>query len=177
MNDILPIIRQLFSAYPHAQAEDGTIVVYVRLLRDISPSDLQAVVDQAIAECKFLPTVAEIRERYHLLTRTLGQLSASEAWGLVVKAFRSSGRMVAARDIFEGPTLRAVEIMGWRTLCDSEDQMADRAHFMKIYDQLVSREDQMQKLLPQARALLPDSAQRGMVSIRELLASAKVGEG
>lgn len=175
MNDIISVLAQLFSAYAHAKVPIETQAVYVRLLRDIPIAELQAVVDQAIAECKFLPTVAEIRERYHLLTRTLGQPSAAEAWGMVVKAFRSHGRMVAAADIFEGPVLRAVNNMGWRYLCDSEDQMADRAHFMKMYDQLVGREEQMQKLLPQARALLPDNGPSGPQSIRQLLEKAKVG--
>ena len=41
---------------------------------------------------------------------------------------------------FKDPLIqKAVDIMGWKELCLSENQVADRAHFMKIYDKLVER--------------------------------------
>lgn len=173
--EIVPILKQLFSAYPHAQISEGTVAVYLRLLADIAPDDLQTVVDQAIAQHKFLPTVAELREMYHNLTRALSQLTAAEAWGLVVKGFRTHGRSASAQEIFSGLTLQAVEILGWRYLCDSEDQMADRAHFLRVHEQIQGRLEQMHKLLPAARALLPEPAQHnGPKRIADLLRQAQV---
>ena len=54
---IAPILRQLVSAYPHAQPTLETIAVYDRLLRHIPAAELQVVIDQCIVECKFFPTV------------------------------------------------------------------------------------------------------------------------
>lgn len=143
------ILRQLFSAYPNSQATVETIAVYDRLLGDISPADLQTVVDQAVAECKFLPTVAELRERYHALTRTLGTPSAAEAWGDVQAQIRAVG-YVGVPYFASDLTARVVKMMGWRELCASENVVADRAHFMRMYEQMAARADQVQKLLPQS---------------------------
>jgi len=43
--------------------------------------------------------------------------------------------------------------LGWRELCSSENQVADRAHFMKIYEAELAREIANAALLPAARAL------------------------
>src|SRR5215218_257481 len=88
---ITPINRQLVSAYPNTQVTVETIAVYDRLLTDIPPTDLQTVVDQCIATSRFLPTVAEIRDKWHALTVTLGQPSSAEAWGEVLKEIRRVG--------------------------------------------------------------------------------------
>ena len=152
MDEMEFVLSQLFSAYVHAKVDDGTVAIYARLLSDIPPCDLQTVVDQAIAECRFLPTVAELRERFHALTRTLGQPSATEAWGEVQAQIRAVGYIGTpyfANDV----TAQVVRHLGWRDLCASENAIADRAHFMRMYDQLVERGNSVQKLLPQAREM------------------------
>lgn len=154
MDEMEFVLSQLFSAYANAKVDDGTVAVYVRLLRDIPPADLQAVVDQCLAECKFLPTIAEIRERYHNLTRTIGGLTAGEAWGIVKDEIRRVGSW--GLPTFENPTIaQVVKNMGWLELCTSESpEGVDRAQFERAYNALIERGEQMQKLLPQARDLV-----------------------
>lgn len=153
MDEMEFVLAQLFSAYANAKIDEGLVAVYMRLLADIPPADLQAVVDQAIAECKFLPTVAELRERYHTLTRTMGQLSATDAWGVVKAEIRRVGSW--GTPTFADPTIaKVVRNMGWLELCTSESpEGVDRAQFERAYNELVSRGEQVQKLLPQARDL------------------------
>ena len=147
------ILRQLFSAYANAQVTVETIAVYDRLLADIPPGDLQTVVDQCIAESKFLPTVAEIRERYHALTRTLGHLTATDAWGMVKSEIRRIGSW-GSPEFSDATVAHVVKRMGWRELCLSESpEGVDRAQFERMYNETVSRGDQLHKLLPQAREL------------------------
>lgn len=147
---ITPIIRQLVAAYPNAQVTVETIAVYDRLLSDIPPSELQTVVDQCVATCKFLPTVAEIRDKWNSLTAALGQPSAAEAWGEVLKEIRRVGWIGAPE--FANPAIaQVVKMMGWRELCSSENVVADRAHFMRMYDQVIERSNEVRKLLPGAR--------------------------
>ncbi len=155
MNDIRAILKQLVAAYPHAEATRETTAVYDRLLSDIPPADLQTVVDQAIAECKFLPTIAELRERWHSLTRGLGQPSATEGWNEVLEQIRTVG-YIGTPQFSNAITARVVKAMGWRELCASENVIADRAHFMRMYEQIAARGEQVQRLLPQAL----DMAQR-----------------
>lgn len=147
------ILRQLFSAYANAQVTVETIAIYDRLLSDIPPAELETVVYQCIAECKFLPTVAEIRERYHALTRTLGQLSATDAWGEVKREIRRIGSWGTPQ--FDDPVVaKVVRNMGWRELCMSESpEGVDRAQFERAYNEIIARGEQMHKLLPQSREM------------------------
>jgi hypothetical protein len=143
------VLKQLFSAYANSQVTVETIAVYDRLLSDIPPTDLQTVIDQCVAECKFLPTVAEIRERWHALTRTIGVPTATEAWGEVQAEIRRVG-YIGTPTFANFFTTQVVKMIGWRDLCASENVIADRAHFMKMYDQLIERGEQVNRLLPQA---------------------------
>ena len=171
---ILPIIRQLVSAYPNAQVTVETIAVYDRLLSDIPPADLQAVVDQCIAECKFIPTVAEIRERYHALTRSLGHLTASDAWGQVKREIRRIGSWGTPK--FDDPiTAKVVANMGWLELCMSESpEGVDRAQFERAYNEILNRNEQVSKLLPQARELAETRIAGGLQHIRGFLPDPKM---
>lgn len=153
VSDIRPILKQLFAAYVNSQVTPELVAVYTRLLSDIAPGDLQVVIDQCLAECRFLPTIAEIRERYTALTKTLGALSAAEAWGLVQGQIRAIGSWGVPQ--FDDPlTARVVEMMGWNALCQSENPAVDRAQFMRMYAEIATREDRIDNLLPQAKAML-----------------------
>lgn len=167
----MTILKQLAAAYANTEVTMPTIAVYDRLLADIPPDDLQTVVDQCLAECKFLPTIAEIRERYHALTRKLGQPSASEAWGEVTQQIRAVGYI--GTPTFANPvTAQVVKMMGWRDLCLGENMVADRAHFMKMYDQVVERGDQVQKLLPQSVAMAERYIGTSLQPVAKLLPAA-----
>ncbi len=143
------ILKQLFAAYPNAQVTPETVAVYMRLLRDIQPEDLQVAVDQAIATCKFLPTVAELRDTLHGLT-VVGQLTWGEAWEDVQKEMRRIGSYGVPR-FSSDLTAAVVRSMGWKVLCASENPATDRAQFRDMYNAMAARRDGEQKLLPQAR--------------------------
>ena len=70
-------------------------------------------------------------------------------WGEVNEAIRHYGYyhqeegMTSLRE----PMRIAVQRMGWRALCTSENDMADRAHFLRIYESIV-KQDTTQKQLP-----------------------------
>jgi len=148
-NDTLTIIEQLVSCYPNTEVTKHTTIMYVRLLSDIPPDELQTIVDQAVATCKFLPTIAELRDMRHSLN-TIGRMTYIEAWDSVQKAIRKHGYM--QKPVFaDATTAQVVAAMGWRELCMSETPEITRAQFRDMYNSLVSRGDTEQKLLPQAR--------------------------
>lgn len=149
MNNIQGILKQLFSAYPNTQVTPETVAVYLRLLGDIEPDDLQIVVDQAVATCKFLPTVAELRDMRHAMTQ-MSELSWGEAWENVQSEMRRIGNWGVPQFSTE-LTSAVVRSMGWRELCASENPQTDRAQFRDIYNGMQTRQHSTQKLLPQAR--------------------------
>lgn len=152
--EMLERIGVLIAGYPNTQVADDTISLYVRMLGDIPLDLLDATVEQCLAESKFFPSVAELREKAFALSSTAGSLMAGwEAWGEVVKQIHAVG--FYGQPSFKCPILaKAVEIIGWRELCTSENTVADRAHFVKIYDQLVNRAIQDAKLLPASREMM-----------------------
>ena len=70
---IVTILGPMFALFPQTKADKNTVAVYVMMLRDLDPQTLAAAVLKAMNTCKFLPTVAEIREQ--LETRAPGPRS------------------------------------------------------------------------------------------------------
>ncbi len=145
----MAVMRQLFAAYPNTAAGAETVAMYVRLLADIPPAALQTVVDQAIATNKFLPSISELRDQWLALQRP-GAMTWVDGWNEVQRQIRKTG--VYGTPNFADPlTAQVIRAMGWRTLCMSENQVADRAQFRDMYTILAAREDTDRKLLPQVR--------------------------
>ena len=66
---------------------------------------------------------------------------SGDAWGEVIKAINHFGhyRQEEALASMHEPVALAVKRMGWRDLCLSENGMADRAHFLRIYETMEKR--------------------------------------
>ena len=47
--------------------------------------------------------------------------------------------------------------MGWRNICESEQPGNDRAQFERIYNSLLTRQTELDRLLPASRAMLEQS--------------------
>ena len=154
------IIGVLKLAYPHFGRdmirEDWIALpqVYHRLLSDIPDAQLEAAALHVTSENTFFPSAAELRQAAFMLANC-NQPSAEEAWGQVRRAFQ-----YGLNEISDARTRRAVEIMGWRELCLSENQVADRAHFMKIYASLSERDKREGAMLPEVRRLIAGIAGR-----------------
>ena len=162
---IAKAVGVLFAGFPAVEAGEETIKLYVRLLSDIPLEVLSLCVEQFIAQSKFLPTVAEIREQALKLTRP-DRISALEAWGLVKEQMRLKGSYRSPE--FSDPLIaKAVECIGWKTLCGSENEPADRAHFSKVYDSLVQRDEADARLLPSTRKFLEERSNRPVAGLLE----------
>jgi hypothetical protein len=175
--EILAQICELMGAmgalFPAAQMGVASHKAYARMLKDIPLPTLTVAVDQLCVENKFLPSVAEIREKARVLTSPKDVLTAGEAWGFVVKRMKKYGIYdqypPRPRPPIEHPYIEdaVAAIGGWYDLCTSENQVADRAHFMKIYDQLVARREADERLLPASREL--KQLNRGQPLIAQLV--------
>ena len=110
---------------------------YRRFLADLDYPSACTAVEQLIATSEFLPTVAKIRAA--VVELELGpQRSGGEAWSGVLREVGRTG--VCRQPTFEDPvTAQAVRGLGWQAICNSENQVADRARFIELYDQLAAR--------------------------------------
>lgn len=97
------------------------------------------------------PHAADIR-RLIAKAQAGSALEPEDAWSYVVDCFRTVGGYRKFPDTHP-LVARAVAAMGWNTLCESCDQMADRAHFLRIYGAMLERE--VQAAQASAGATLP----------------------
>lgn len=165
--ELVKLIGVMASAYPNTQIEEATINVYVRMLKDLPLEVVTLAVQQAMAESEFIPTIARIRDKALAMTRQC-HVSALEAWGLVKRAMQRTG--FYRSPTFDDPIItKAVECMGWQTLCSSENEVADRAHFSKVYDSLVRREEEDARMLPEVRQI--------QQKVRALIAEHSIPDG
>lgn len=150
--EIKKLVAVLVAAYPTTKATAETVGIYERMLADLGYPSANAAVEQLLATSKWMPTVAEIRDR--VVSLQTGEIRAGgEAWGSVLKAIARSGRnRTPGVDFhFADPVvLEAVRALGWVNLCDSENATADRARFVELYDALAikHRRSQLSESLP-----------------------------
>ena len=111
-------------------------------LQDLEDEDFLMAVSKIVMTTKDINRatnlVALIRETAIPLNETAG-----EAWGIVLKNIQSVGSY--GKPEFKDPCIsRAVECIGWKNLCLSENIAIERAHFLKIYENLENRSRQQQ---------------------------------
>ena len=156
--DIAQILSLMSAAFPNFQMKPETPELYLQLLGDIPADELKPAVLQSVSEAgrKFAPSVGEIRGMVSQMRMSVANVpSAYEAWQEVLSEIRSTGSY--RRPEFKHPLVeRAVETMGWRNLCLSENQVADRARFLQAYEQLVERAAREDMLLPEVRGYIEE---------------------
>jgi hypothetical protein len=145
--EVVKLVGFLVAAFPYAQVSKDTQRVYIDALSDLPEEILAAAIRQCVNDCEFFPTVAAIQDRVKLLASP-DRLSGPEAWEVVVTALKS-GQYYFTDPVFEDPLIQTcVGALDWYTLRASENPIADRAHFLKMYESVVAREKQNRKLLP-----------------------------
>lgn len=138
--------------WPETGKEEALINLWESMLDDVDYEVGRVVIKKFISESVFPPTIADIRARIADVTVARGK-TGIEAWGDVKLAIRRFGSYneEKAMEFLKGPTRKVVESIGFRTLCLSENEMADRAHFLKVYDTVEKREREDALLLPEIR--------------------------
>lgn len=138
-------------AFYDKKLSDVQAKLYVELLQDIDADRLEATAKYHMAQSPWFPKVSELREGAAALT--LGAIQpAIEAWGEVEQQMVRVGH-VAKPEFSSVVTGIVVKSMGWKNLCMSENGMADRAHFLKAYEQVAQREQSERVMLPEIRQL------------------------
>jgi hypothetical protein len=136
--EVAKLVAVLRAAYPTARGDDSTSSAYETMLADLDHPTAYVAVERLIATSKFMPSVAEIREAYMDLMHG-DRRAGGEAWGECLAAISRWGayRSPGVDFTFRDPLVaRVVAALGWTNLCGSENQVADRARFVELYDRL-----------------------------------------
>lgn len=149
---LIGICSANYRNWPEESKAEPMLALWTKMLSDTEYFIAEAAVEKYLAESIYPPTIADIRTRIADLT-VFREKTAIEAWGDVGEAIRKYGSYneKKAMDSLTGVTHKVVKAIGYKELCLSENEMADRAHFLKVYDTLAARVREDALMLPSTR--------------------------
>jgi hypothetical protein len=134
--EILRVLKILGDVYSSYHLSSSAVEVYVRLLADIPGEVLERAALEHISRSNYFPAIAELRSAAFDILEAISPIPTDyEAWGEVQSEIRRVGH-VGQPQFSHELIARAVELLGWRYLCLSENPVADRAHFVQAYQAL-----------------------------------------
>ena len=152
------------------------------LLLDLEAVHVAAAIQALAADGReWPPPPGAVRRR--CLDLVSGLPSGDEAWGEIVEQIRkvgilrgqtitSNGRSWTAQLEWSHPLIGEVaDHLGWAELCASENQVADRAHFLRMWSDACQKRRTLEQLPPAAREAL---AARG-IALPDLRSARAIG--
>lgn len=173
----LALIR---SYWPHGTSSWHTdaIQAWESLLLDLDANLVAATIQVLATEGReWPPPPGVVRQRASQLVSALP--SSDQAWGEVREQVRRVGSSrgtenwttrTVSEPTWSHPLIGEVaDRLGWDSLCQSTNEMADRAHFLKLWEHAAAHQRTTEAMPPAARAAL---AAHGIelpnLSVREL---------
>lgn len=157
----LTVIEFLIDAYPRQEINPGTIRTYVVCLADIPAEILKAAALAHVTKSPFFPAIAELRDAAAgLMERAMNIPDAYTAWDEVCRAITTHGHYRLPE--FSHPLVKkSVDACGgWKALCMSENQIADRARFFQVYETFQGRQQADHRMLPEVSGMITELAGR-----------------
>ena len=156
-SESLKVYAVLIAAFPNANVRNETPDVYATGISDLDYELANGAVRRLLLTSKFMPSIAEIREA--ALEAQSGQrMNGGEAWGIAKRAMRGQGacKTPGVDFTFRDPIIaQCIRALGWQELCLSENDIADRARFIELYDQL-ARGERKETQIAHGLALVPN---------------------
>lgn len=147
--DCLQMFALLAAAYPKEPMTKPQIALYTDLLAPFDAAEVREAVLLHIQKSPWFPRPSDLLSA---LTKR-EELDADEAWAEVKAQIRRTG-YYGTPEFSHTAIAEAVRALGWQDLCLSENQEADRAHFMRFYERAVERQQDI-RLRANAQALNP----------------------
>ena len=130
-------IAQIVKSFPDKPIDTELIWEY---LKDLTDEQFIAGIKKVMSEKEAINRSDNIIAIVRKMALMPDLLEAGDAWGVVMKAVSRIGSYGVP--VFKDKVIgRAVECLGWRNICLSETPGVERAHFLKIYEQLKNRKE------------------------------------
>lgn len=141
------IFNQLVRAYPATFGKWGeeeiaeSEATYYLYLQDIDLPLLRAAAARHISSNDWMPKISELRNMaYDTIKKQAGIPSAEAAWAEVIDLIQRVGPVMSADRLpqFSHEFVKQAvgRFGGWNLLCESTNQVADRAHFFRFYEEI-----------------------------------------
>lgn len=160
LEDFQQIINMFLAAFPNFKPTDMTPEVYFQTLADIPTDELRAAVLHCLTEPgrAFAPSIGEIRGAVVELRGMSANVPSSyQAWQEVQQQILENGGEFG-KPVWSNPLVgMAVKRIGWRNLRMSDFPESERMRFIACYEQLVSRAEKEEMLIPEVRGYIETS--------------------
>jgi hypothetical protein len=134
------VLAMLASAYPHIKITRETAEIYHDVLQDLDIGQCVQASRSIVRFSQFFPSASEIRRAVLNQMNLLSPLPI-EAWGEVIAV--ATGEGLRKTHVWSHQTVEeVVQAIGWREICVAENQGVLRAHFLKLYESLATKNDQ-----------------------------------
>ena len=162
--EVAEMMAVMSLVYPNFTLSKEIVTVYHDLLQDIPADALEAAGRQVITGTDFFPSLAQWRNK------ALELMAGKQNLPLPVEAYTEAVTFQPVRkhleETAEGFVIthetcewsnklveQAAIQMGWPSRFPTDNPMADRAQFFKVYDSLINRAVEDMKLLPGSREI------------------------
>lgn len=165
--EIYKVLNLLKVAYAYIERDrspaqlEQMVKLYCELLADVPPGELRAAALQHIAQSKFFPTVAELREVVHDMHRVADNTPTWEAaWNEMLGEIRRVGYMAWADTKFSTDHIRTTARTFWRDAClaDLDYLPTIRAQFRDCYNAKARRAEDERARLPVTNQIIRNLA-------------------
>ena len=153
-----------FNLLPNSEAME----LWYQELGDLPSEVLTAALRKWVTTEKWPPSIAELRGLCAEMTKGPAP-DWGGAWGEVQNAVRFLGYMreKEALESMSSLTRSAVERIGWRNICCSENPEALRAQFRQIYEIVAKRENESRQLPPKLQEMIAMIGTGGVKQLEE----------
>ena len=149
---------------PNQQA----MALWYRELQDIPFPVAEAALRKWVSTNKWSPSIAELREV--CATVSHGEIPQwGEGWEKVLKAIRKHGmyNISGALNSLDPLTRQAVEQVGFREICMSENIGVERANFRMVYETLAERKKTEQQVALPLQQVIARLGSSDMLQLEE----------
>jgi hypothetical protein len=136
---------------PNEQAME----LWYNQLKDIPYKVAEASLNKWVATEKWSPSIADIRQTATEMVSTTSY-DWGDGWEQVDKAIKKYGMYneAEALESMDAITRQAVQRLGFKNICTSDNYQADRANFRMIYEKLAEREKKENQVPASLKALI-----------------------
>ena len=172
--DFAKAIEYLIAIYPEMERQfnsQTTQGVWYDLLKDIDERTLLLAIKTYASTEKFAPKPSQIREMAIMTTRETRDWT--EGWDLVLKSIGRFGtyRESEALDWIRKQDETAAESirrLGYKNLCEANDQMTIRANFRQAYNNQLSKNKFYDQLPENTRFAIEENRVRAKLQLKEI---------
>ena len=156
LGKLLGSLLEEFPAFKNKLSEDDRVKMfkaYHLILGDLDAEMLLKAALGVVGKATFYPSAGELRRAYFDLADAAANIpDAYQAWAEVKALFRRGYSMrypPRADSVTHPRVLAALEgIGGWRYLCGSVNDMADRSQYVRAYQTYTERDQYRERMLP-----------------------------